>query len=268
MDPLRRSGYALRGLVRGAADALASVLFPGPCRACQATLATASRIPLCRECLAALGPLARPICQACGRPLGSPPAGPALLCHACRRALYGFDLARSYGPYTDAMVRAVTLLKYEAVTPLGRWFAARLADLVTAEPAFAEVDLVVPVPLDADRRRERGYNQAELIARPLGRLLGKPLDPALLVRTRPRPEKLKLSRRERWQTVRGAYRALEGARIDKARILLVDDVFTTGATLDACARALRERGASRVLAITVARVTRERVLPATAGLVS
>jgi ComF family protein len=155
------------------------------------------------------------------------------------------------------MVQAVSLLKYHAVTPLARWFAERLAETAAAEPTFAEAELVVPVPLDAARRRERGYNQAELIARPLARLLGKPLEPSLLVRTRARPDKLKLSRHERWQTVRGAYRASEGVRIDKARILLVDDVFTTGATLDACARALRAQGARHVLAATVARVTRE-----------
>jgi len=159
------------------------------------------------------------------------------------------------------MVRAITLLKYHAVVPLGGWFAGRLAELVASEPALAEIDLVVPVPLDRSRRRQRGYNQAELIARPLARRLRKPLEPSLLVRTKPRPEKLKLSRHERWETVRAAYHAREGADIDKARILLVDDVFTTGATLDACARALRARGARRILAATVARVTGERLTP-------
>jgi ComF family protein len=262
-----RPGFALRRFVRGTADAVVSVLFPAPCRICQATLSTASRVPVCRECLEALGPLAGPLCQSCGRPLGAPFGGgsSAVLCHACRRGKYGFDLARSYGPYTDRMVRAVTLLKYHAVTPLADWFAARLEELAAGEPALVEADLVVPVPLDRGRRRERGYNQAELIARGLARRLRKPLEPSLLVRSKPRPEKLKLSRHERWETVRGAYHAAEGAQIDKASILLVDDVFTTGATLDACARALRAQGARRVLAATVARVTRERPAPSPAN---
>jgi ComF family protein len=258
-----RPGFGLGRLVRGTADAIVSILFPAPCRICQATLSTASRVPVCRECLEALGPLAGPLCQRCGRPLAASFGGEsaAALCHVCRRGKYGFDLARSYGPYTDPMVRAVTLLKYHAVTPLADWFAARLEELATAETALAEAELVVPVPLDRARRRERGYNQAELIARRLARRLRKPLEPSLLIRTKARPEKLKLSRHERWETVRGAYHAAEGARIDKASILLVDDVFTTGATLDACARALRARGARRVLAATVARVTRERLAP-------
>jgi ComF family protein len=113
---------------------------------------------------------------------------------------------------------------------------------------------VVPVPLHPLRQRERGYNQAELIARPLARRLKLPLRPVLLMRTKPRPEKLKLTRKERWQTVRGAYAMRSAAKIDKLRVLLVDDVFTTGATLDACARVLRDAGASRVAALTVARV--------------
>ena len=113
------------------------------------------------------------------------------------------------------------------------------------------------MPLHATRLRERGFNQAELIARPLAKRLGLPLRSYLLVRTRPRPEKLKLTRQERWRTVRGAYAMRSEAKIDKLRVLLVDDVFTTGATLDACARALRKAGAGRIVAVTVARVTPE-----------
>ncbi len=175
------------------------------------------------------------------------------LCHACRRGIYAFDVARSYGAYDDAMVRAITLLKHHAVTPLGGWFAARLAEVIARQPEAFSADIVVPVPLHAARQRERGYNQAELIARPLAKLLHLPLRAYLLVRTKPRPDKLKLTRQERWRTVRGAYYTREDARVDKQRVLLVDDVFTTGATLDACARALRDAGAARVMGVTVAR---------------
>jgi len=168
--------------------------------------------------------------------------------------VYAFDLARSYGRYETAMASAITLLKYHAVRPLGGWFAARLAELIAREPKSFVADLVVPVPLHPARLRERGYNQAELIARPLARQMRLPMNSALLVRAKPRPEKLKLSRQERWRTVRGAYVLRPGSQVDNLRVLLVDDVFTTGATLDACARALRQAGAGRVVAITVARV--------------
>lgn len=247
-----------RGL-REALDAVASLVFPAPCRICEATLLAASRIPVCAKCLGSLVPFAGPMCRQCGRPFGAHMAGPHMaganpLCHLCRRGVYAFDLARSFAPYNDTMVRAIVLLKYHAVTPLGDWFGARLAELVAREPETFAADAVVPVPLHPLRMRERGFNQAELIARPLARRLGLPLRPLLLVRTKPRPDKLKLTRRERWQTVRGAYAVQQGSQVDKLRVLLVDDVLTTGATLDACARVLRQAGAARVVGITVARV--------------
>jgi len=254
-------------LLRKTCDALASLVFPAPCRICEASLDTASRIPICRDCLDSLRPISGPVCLLCGRPFVSPLAAAAIrpLCHLCRRGVYHFDLARSYGAYDGAMVRAIALLKYHAVTPLGSWFAARLAELAAREPQAFAADVVVPVPLHASRLRERGYNQAELIARPLAKRLRLPLRSYLLVRTRPRPDKLKLSRQERWHTVRGAYAIREGNRVDKLRLLLIDDVFTSGATLDACARALRRAGAASVTGITVARVVPQWTAPAEVG---
>jgi ComF family protein len=151
------------------------------------------------------------------------------------------------------MARAILLLKYGNVSPLGSWFARRLAGMVASQPSVFAADAVVPVPLDRGRLRERGYNQAELIAKPLARLLGIPFRSYLLVRTKPRPNQLRLTRRERWETVRGAYATRERALVDNLRVLLVDDVFTTGATLDACSRALKGAGAARVVGLTVAR---------------
>jgi ComF family protein len=115
-------------------------------------------------------------------------------------------------------------------------------------------NLVVPVPLHPERQRERGFNQAELLARVVARGLGLPMDEKAIARQKPRPPKLRLSRHERWAVVRGAYAATPGRGIDNCRVLLVDDVFTTGATLDACSRALRSAGAAEVAALTVARV--------------
>jgi ComF family protein len=219
-------------------------------------LITANLIPICDTCLNSFEKLAGPGCRQCGRPFISPVAAQmqTLLCHPCRRGVYAFDLARSFANYNDSMARAIILLKYDAVTRLGNWFAAQLSELIARHPETIPADVVVPVPLHPLRLRERGYNQAELIARPLANLLHLPLSSYLLVRTKPRPDKHRLTRKERWQTVHGAYATRKGTRVDKLRILLVDDVFTTGATLDACSRALRSAGASRVVGLTVARV--------------
>jgi ComF family protein len=167
--------------------------------------------------------------------------------------VYAFDFARSFGAYSPRMSRAILLLKYGNVAPIGPWFARCLASLIRSQPQGFAADVVVPVPLDRGRLRERGYNQAELIAKPLARLLGISFRSYLLVRTRPRPNQLRLTRRERWETVRGAYAPHQTAQVDKLRVLLVDDVFTTGATLDACSRALKGAGAARVVGLTLAR---------------
>lgn len=245
-------------IFRTAIDSLAAVLFPAPCRICGATLLTASRIPICVNCFAAFKPIEQPMCACCGRPflVASPVASVSgeVLCRLCQRKYYAFDRARSYGVYNDALHHAILLLKYEEVVRLGDWFAARLAEIVEREAAEFRADVVVPVPLHPDRERERGYNQAELIARPLARRLHLKQGAYLLMRTKPRPPRLVLSRKEHWDSVRGAYATRKGLRVDKLRVLLIDDVLTTGATLDSCARALKDAGAASVLGLTVARV--------------
>ncbi len=259
-------------------DTLAAVLFPAPCRICATALLTASRIPICETCLASFQLIQQPMCECCGRPFpavataigaesarlfpaaagsGDAAARPDIakpLCRLCREGNYAFDRARSYGLYNDALHHAILLLKYEEVTRLGDWFAARLEEIVAREGEAFRADVIVPVPLHPDRQRERGYNQAELIARPLARRLHLKQGAYLLMRTKPRPARLVLSRKEHWESVRGAYATRKGLRVDKLRVLLLDDVLTTGATLDSCARALKQAGAAAVLGLTVARV--------------
>jgi competence protein ComFC len=243
---------------RSVVGALTSVLAPAPCRLCERPLLNASRIPICPECLASFVPVREPYCKWCGRPFpvvaGVPVPSPDALCRLCRDETFWFDRARSFGVYDHALHNAILLLKYEQITRLGNWFAKQLAELVAREPEEFQADVVVPVPLHPARERERGYNQAELIARPLARMLGLKQGSYLLMRTKPRPARLVLSRKEHWESVRGAYATRKGLRVDKLRVLLVDDVMTTGATLDACSRALKSAGATSVMGLTVARV--------------
>jgi ComF family protein len=241
--------------LKDACGALASVIFPAPCRICDRALTNASRIPICEDCLSGFEQVAEPMCGSCGRPFPSEVAAEAIqpLCRLCRLQYYAFDGARSFAIYDDALFEAIALLKYENVSRLGDWFAGRLAEVALRQAKEWRAEAVVPVPLHAERRRERGYNQAELIARPLARRLGLRLESRLLERVKPRPPQLVLSRTERWQVVRGAYAARESARLDNLRILLIDDVMTTGATLDACARALKKAGAAAVFGLTVGR---------------
>ena len=178
-------------------------------------------------------------------------------CAACRLDRFGFDAARNFAVYEAALIRAILLLKFERMEPLGTWFASELAAVFARYPRELAADVVVPVPLHRDRLRERGYNQAELLSQPLAKKLGLPHKGILLVRTKPRPDKHVLTLRERWESVRGAFATRPGSQVDNLRVLLVDDVMTTGATLDACAKVLRDAGAKAVVGLTVARARRD-----------
>lgn len=254
----RRSRTGAGKWLAEAADAIVSVFFPAGCRICERLLIRASRVPICETCLASFRTVPETQCSVCGQALPGLAAvsEQQRACPACQQHTYAFERARSFGIYDGALVRAILMLKFEQIPPLGEWFAGRLADLVRRESQMLAADVVVPVPLHRDREKERGYNQAALVSRPLARQLGLPHRAVLLVRTRPRPDKQVLSLEERWQSVRGAFATRPGSQVDKLRVLLVDDVLTTGATLDACARALLESGAKSVLGLTVARAGR------------
>ena len=252
------------GWLSGAGDALVSVFFPAGCRLCERLLIRASAVPICDLCIASFPALGGALCVTCGQPLGAWPlrdrsseqSGEALICPECQDRSYGFDRVRSYALYKGPLVRAIVLLKFERMEPLGRWFAERLTEVALRESILSTVDVVVPVPLHRQRERERGYNQADPLAKPLSRKLGLPYRAVLLVRTKPRPDKHILSLEERWDSVRGAFATRPGGKVDNLRVLLVDDVMTTGATLDAAAKALRGAGAKSVIGLTVARAAR------------
>jgi ComF family protein len=257
-------GRGVRGLIAEVSDALVSVFFPAGCRICERLLTSASRVPLCEECLASFERVPAILCEVCGRPLPGLERKEAepLLCPACQEKTYAFERARSFAMYEGAVVRAILLLKFEQIEPLGTWFAERLAELVNAESNVLAADVVVPVPLHRERQRERGYNQAALLSKPLAKRLRLPHRAVLLMRTRARPDKQVLSLEERWESVRGAFATRPDSQVDNLRVLLVDDVLTTGATLDACARVLRDAGAKSVIGLTVARAVRN-PLPST-----
>ena len=251
--------FLLRRRFSQARDALASILIPAPCRLCGALLNHSLRIPICQDCLDEFSRMQEKICAVCGLPLPDMTAGTGekLRCAACRLATYAFDFARSFALYEGKIVRAIVLLKFERIDPLAEWFAARLFETVRQNSESFQADVVVPVPLYRDREKERGYNQAELLSKPLAKLLKLPHQGVLLVRKRPRPAQLVLTLRERWAAVRGAFEIRPGSQVDNRRVLLLDDVMTTGATLDACSKALRDAGAKSVVALTVARAAHD-----------
>ena len=260
MPPWNSHISATRWL-RSLAGALASVVFRSGCRLCEELLTRGDRLPICDACLESFRRIKDGVCPRCGQPwmhsAGSAEDG--AICGQCRARQFAFDAARSFGIYEGNLTRAIVLLKYEEIEPLGAWFAKRLRDVQAALSQELAADVIVPVRLYRTRERERGFNQVDLFGRPLARNLGLAYRPVLLKRERPRPEKHLLDFDERWAAVRGAFVIREGGRVDNLRILLLDDVMTSGATLDACSRALRDAGAKSVVRLTIARAVRQAI---------
>jgi len=239
-----------------AAGWLVDVVLPPRCLACGVEIeGQGGRGHLCPVCWASLAFVAPPFCACCGFPFPLP-VGEGTLCAACLARQPAFDAARAALVYDDASRPLVLGFKHgdrtHAAAAFAAWMARAGADLLR------EGDLVVPVPLHRRRLFARRYNQAALMAAALARLAGLAHVPDALVRRRPTPSQGGLGREARFANVQGAFavRPSRTARMQGSCVILVDDVMTTGATLEACATALRKAGAARVAALTLARVVR------------
>jgi ComF family protein len=234
---------------RWAAVAL-DLLLPRACAACDAALAPGHGSAICSPCWATLRIPVGPVCDRCGIPL---PPGP-LVCTSCLARPPAYDTARALGLYLSGpgvlnpLARAVRALKFHGHRAAGASLGIALVGLV---PAAGDPTVVVPVPLHVDRLRERGYNQAVLLARALAPAAGLRLRARALMRVRPTPSQAHLDAAARRANLSGAF--IARARLAGTAVVLVDDVLTTGATADACATALRAAGATRVDVLTVGR---------------
>lgn len=244
-----------RSWLQRVGDAILDLLFPPRCVACH-RLGTW----LCAACLNEIETIRPPVCPRCGWPVGellSP--GPAVphsempVCDRCQRDLFQLDGLRACGFHSGPLRQAIHQLKYEDVrslaAPLGKLMADRWPELL---PPGYDMEAIVPVPLHASRQRERGYNQAALLARELGAYLRRPVVENVLIRARATAPQVELNAQERQENVRGAFRCLND-RLRGKRVLLVDDVCTTGSTLEAACSALKSSGVSSVWAYTLAR---------------
>jgi ComF family protein len=244
-----------------AAASLFFTLFPAECRICDAPLIRISRLPVCETCLEALRPLAGSLCGVCGEALLSP----AFLerseprCGLCQRLHPPFEKAVAYGSYDGGLRDLIHLLKYQQVRPAGAVLGRMLAETVSVLESDLPTGpiLIIPVPLHAKKRSQRGFNQSEVIARAALKHLNRPerfrISVGALLRRRETESQIGLTRHQRRENLRGAFVVSDPEQITQCNVLLVDDVYTTGTTVSECARVLRRAGVNRVYVATVAR---------------
>lgn len=242
-------------LFDAAAQSLFAALLPADCRLCQAPLTRISRLPVCDDCLKGMEPIRGRLCALCGERIFTPHEEP--LCRECRSTTPAFVRAIAYGSYDGGLRELIHLLKYDRVRPAAGVLGRMLAEVIDGFGGEFRSAVVVPVPLHSSKLRQRGFNQAEEIARAALKNLnrsGLTLAARVLQRRRATESQTGLSDHQREQNVRGAFVVASPEAIADKDVLLVDDVFTTGATVTECARVLRRAGADRVFVATVARV--------------
>ena len=248
-------------------EALGQALFPPRCLACGTAGPPAGDGPLkglvCAACADGFQAVESPFCLRCGVMFPGR-EGPDHLCGDCLRRSRHFDRARAAGVYDQGLMAVILALKYRGKTrstaTLGRLLLETFFRFWPEEP----INIIVPVPLHRRRLRQRGFNQAHLLVRRwpqmvLEKTAAPPvwrIERAAMIRRRPTASQTGLDRRARAGNVRDAFEVVRPGAVAGRRILLVDDVMTTGATADACARTLRRAGAERVDVLTLARANR------------
>jgi ComF family protein len=235
------------------------LFFPDECRLCNRALTEITRVPVCRDCLSSPVPLETEFhCSLCLTPfVNSSPLDDRGVCAACRAGLRGFDRAASFGFYEGPLRGLIHLFKYRGMKPLSSTLAGFLDRAIAVDQDF---DAVVAVPLHWRKRWQRGFNQAELLARHIAKKRRVPLLAALR-RKRSTAVQATLASAGRRRNVAGAFVIRPRADLAGKRILLIDDVMTTGATAGACATVLKRAGAKSVSLVTLARVDRRSSVP-------
>ncbi len=221
-------------------DTVLDLLFPPKCVGCGA-----GGQLLCDDCLSSAARIRPPICPRCGRPVRA-----KQLCTVCQEMRPVIDGIRSVAYFEGVLRRAIHRFKYNGLQALAGPLARLLVEYQMEHQLPA--DVIVPVPLHPDREAERGYNQAGLLAEALGAKVECPVVQTGLSRVRPTAPQIEFNARERHVNVADAFRARKEAIVAQ-RILLIDDVCTTGATMEACAEALKAAGARSVWGLALAR---------------
>jgi len=272
-----KPGWAVRAWVRSAFDDLITTVFPGECKVCEGPLTEAGTVPLCATCVGRVRPQTGLLCAICGEAMGmederfaegfsrEPPR-----CTPCRRAPPAFNRAVAYGVYKGELRELIHLFKYERVRslagPLGGMLARAVVLLQEQMGSSEGRLLVVAVPLFRAKERGRGFNHAELLAdaalrdlrrrRPEWKLRAAH---GVLSRVRETESQFGLTPQARRANLRGAFAVREANAVAGRDVLLVDDIYTTGATARVCSQALRAAGARSILVATVARAQVESV---------
>ncbi len=231
---------------------LLSLIFPLECRICKKTLEAGNLTYICSECFAKIRFIEGPRCLKCGRPLRP---FENRICKDCQKEKRYFKSIYSMGIYQEVLREAILLLKYERVKALIPPLGELLLKYCQRNLKMSDFDLILPVPLFRSKKKEREFNQAEAFAQIIGKHFSLSVSNGNLLRIRDTKSMSNLNPEERRKNVRGAFMVKEEEGVRNRRILLIDDICTTAATVDECSKVLLTAGTKEVTVLTLARTT-------------
>ncbi len=232
-------------------DGLKELIFPAPeiCPVCQQE--KSERQGVGKNCFQKIVLIEAPICLKCGRPQRVNVSSEKL-CSQCRTIKYYFTRSRAIGLYDGLLREILAELKYRYRPELGEMLGKLLVEWVKIHRSFHDVNLIVPVPINIRKLHQRGYNQAELLGKPLQKYLGIRLANDIMIREKNTESQNALGKEKRFQNIKDAFRVINAPIVAGAKVLLVDDILTTGATASEAARVLLRAGALEVKVLTTA----------------
>lgn len=242
----------LNNKIKSFCESLVDVVYPLNCLICRAKLNASQYSPLCSDCFSSIKKINPPFCIKCGKPLEIA-LTPSNKCLNCRKQEYNFDRAWSSTKYDGVMRECIHKLKYNRKFSLGNMFSRILIEFVNKYMEINKFDFIIPVPLHRTKLREREFNQAQMLAEPLSSNFNKRLLSKNIYRIRYTLSQSELSLQERRENIRGAFGISNPELIKGKDILIIDDVFTTGATVNECASLLKRNGAGLIEVLTLAR---------------
>lgn len=230
-----------------------NLIYPLSCQVCSRELDPQSQRPLCQSCWEGIQMNLPPYCPHCGKSLPASSQKLTRLCEDCQHTNYHFTRAWAACVYEGTLRECIHLLKYSKKLCLARPLSQLMVDFAASFLDTNGIDYIVPVPLHTVKMREREFNQAYLLSRPIADRFGIPISVNNLQRIRLTPPQVDLARKDRLNSPKGTFKLRKPEQFYKKSVLLIDDVFTTGSTVNECSRLLAEAEAKEVNVLTLAR---------------
>lgn len=238
-------------------EGILNFVFPLDCKMCEKPIRESKGYSICEDCFKTIELIERPYCEKCGKPLIPTDffkQNRKILCLDCKREKYSFEFSRSTGVYDKVLKKCIHLFKYYGEKKLAKPLGKLMVDSLVKNDEFKKkIDLIIPVPLHRNDLKKRGFNQSILLGRVIGNYFSIPVRENVLIKKKLTPFQVNLSKKERKKNILRVFSVEKPEEIKGKNILILDDVFTTGSTVEECTKELMKAQAKNIFVLTLAR---------------